>query len=779
MNTKNNTENTGSLSAEELKIFNEENNKLILRPLKVFAIITAIAGVLALVFEVRNINVFAFDVYLARLISTVAAFIVLILSNTNFGKNKPQFLVHLLLGSIILTFGYIIFKVPASFAINSHLVVFLVFLFAIFLGWENTHQVVQVILFWIVTSVASFMNGTMIGNWPENFLPFLTLFLFGLGSIIANKLIYDSKRKTAFLIGELLTNPVTAHKPGEPQSAPVRDIDIFTVPFFVVNREDAVVESNQEFAKLLGYSNKNEIAKLSVTSDIFVNPGDRNELLLQLDKNESIKNYHVLLKKKSGAEFVARFYGRRSHKDSAKEMLYEGTLEEITEEVKEQEKLYKELEDLRKQQQKASNEAINARYNSNIKTRFLANMSHEIRTPMNSVLGFLTLIENGLFESEEELRDFAGNAKISAESLLDIINNILDISKIEAGKMDLLEEEFGIKDEVDKAKSICTPAAKEKNQKVTYSISEEVPAPVIGDATRYRQILVNLIGNAVKYTGEEGSIEILVELDKRTEATATIKTTVKDTGRGIPKDKIPQLFKAYSQLKEGKMAKEQGTGLGLMICKEFVTLMGGDIEIESEVNKGTSVIFTVVLSCQKNFLASEELKSEPQIPEDTVNPELPVAEAEEELNEEAIKNEFEIDNIKKLPRTIHSKTRLLLVEDNPISQKVELKLLREVGYSVDAVSNGLDAIEAVKTNSFNLVLMDIEMTDMDGITATKKIRELESQSKIIPIIAVTAHSSMKDREKCLAAGMNDYIAKPININFLKMIIDKWLSETII
>ncbi len=770
-------EKTGSLSEEEIRIFKEENKKIIFRPLKVFAIIIAAISIALIILDYASTSQFVLDTGIARLAAAVAALISLIAVNTAFGKRKPHIFVHLMIWALIFTTGYIIYKIPESFILNSYYVIFIIFMFSLFLGWESIHQIILISLSLAVIILSAALNGSSNTIFSEDIFHLVSFLLIGIGSIAANKIIYESKRKAAFLIGELLSEPAVSRNESSAKTSPVQDVNQFIIPFFITSREDKIIEANTEFVKLLGYSSKNDLENLSLSSDIFANPGDRNELLLQLDKQSVVKNYNLLLKRKSGQEFVVRFYGKKIKNDEKKEVLYEGTVEEITEEVKEQEKLYKELEDLRKEQQRAANEATNARYTSNIKTRFLANMSHEIRTPMNSVLGFLTLIENGLFESMDELKDFAANAKVSAESLLDIINNILDISKIEAGKMDLLEEEFNIHDEVDKAKSICTPAAKEKTQKITYSIADDVPSPVIGDATRYRQILVNLLGNAVKFTGEDGTINVRVELFKRTEATATIKTIVKDSGKGIPKDRIPELFKAYSQLKEGKIAKQQGSGLGLMICKEFVTLMGGEISIDSELNKGTEVTFTVILSCQKNFLTASELKTV-EIPE--IQKEQGTANADnfDEINEDAIRNEFEIDNIRKLPRTIHSKTRLLLVEDNPISQKVELKLLREVGYSVDAVSNGFDAIEAVKTNSFNLVLMDIEMTDLDGIAATKKIRELDSQSKNIPIIAVTAHSSMKDREKCLAAGMNDYIAKPININFLKMIIDKWLSETI-
>jgi CheY-like chemotaxis protein len=238
-----------------------------------------------------------------------------------------------------------------------------------------------------------------------------------------------------------------------------------------------------------------------------------------------------------------------------------------------------------------------------------------------------------------------------------------------------------------------------------------------------------------------------------------------------------------------------------MISNEFVRLMGGEITIDSEEGVGTTVEFTTVMKTTKDFLMKEETEPRKEIEKLTVDtePEVKIIpEVEEKVNEEEkpqpvksdpdlgdipLGDESEVpveidhdDDDQSFDIPVNHKKRLLLVEDNPISQKVEKKLLSDSGYEVEAVSSALDAIEAVKTNSFDLVLMDVEMPDMDGLTATQKIRQLEPPSNKIPIIAVTAHSSMKDREKCLASGMNDYIAKPININFMKMTIDQWLMR---
>jgi len=542
---------------------------------------------------------------------------------------------------------------------------------------------------------------------------------------------------------------------------------------------------------------------------------NRKTLEKILNENKFIKNYKIKLKKRNGSVIIAKINERLIHEGEENRKIFEGNIQDITQQIRIENSRKKELELIKTESSQAKYQASSAVYNSKVKSQFLAKMSHEIRTPLNSVLGFLTLIENGLFESEEELKDFAHNARVSSDSLLDTINNVLDLSKIEAGKMELNEDEFSVREEIDKAISIIKTVAKEKNLEVYSTVGPEVPPSVIGDSTRYRQIIVNLLSNASKYT-RSGSISVEVEIIKTTAATVKILTTVKDTGIGIKKEKISELFKPYTQLSSDKQTNHQGTGLGLIICKDFVGLMGGKIHVESEEGNGTTIKFTVVVGLEKDFLKSkdyEEMK-ETESDFDTKNESDLTQEHKSNVLQSATKNsmpdttnkiedskyfdtennttgESSIEHSEKInpmplvepfhnashafPRTTLRQKRLLLVEDNPISQRIELKLLRETGYSVDPVSNAFDAIAAIKSNAFDLVLMDIEMEDMNGIEATKRIRALDPPVNKIPIIAVTAHSSMKDRERCLAAGMDDYIAKPINIHFLKMTIDQWLK----
>jgi len=321
--------------------------------------------------------------------------------------------------------------------------------------------------------------------------------------------------------------------------------------------------------------------------------------------------------------------------------------------------------------------------------------------------------------------------------------------------MELDEVQFNVRYELQKAFSIIGQIASQKNLLFEKKIDDQIPEEIFGDPTRYRQIILNLLSNAVKFT-DEGKVSLEVRCTAKTDSWIELTTIIEDTGHGIPSEKIPLLFEPYVQVKS-KKGKKEGSGLGLVISREFVKLMGGEIRVESKIGLGSKFIFT----------AKIKLGPDSVIERNTFRETLTIPEI---VTEEIVPGE-EVRANQPL------KKKILLVEDNPISQNLELKILREVGYDVDAVSTGNQAIESIKSGVFDLVLMDIEMTDIDGITATKRIRELSTKESRIPIIAVTAHSSMKDREKCLAAGMDDYIAKPINIHFLKLTIDQWLKTS--
>ena len=270
------------------------------------------------------------------------------------------------------------------------------------------------------------------------------------------------------------------------------------------------------------------------------------------------------------------------------------------------------------------------------------------------------------------------------------------------------------------------------------NIAEDVPENILLDQSKYSQILMNLLRNAIQ-ASEDGEVNLTVSKKVNSEGQQQLVTSISDTGKGIPQSTLDKLVRGDFESKDKSIKITSGV-LHIMICKELLNLLDGKLAAISDEETGSKFYFTV------------DIESNVRTNDDNISDE----------NEESIH--------------LEGKPKLLLVEDNPISRKVEQKLLHEAGYNVDSVENGNEAIEYVKKGIYNLVLMDIELKDMDGLEATKIIRDLPDEMGKIPIIAVTAHSSMKDREKCLLAGMNDYISKPINITFLKMTIDQWLQQ---
>ncbi len=721
----------------------QETQKELLSPFRSLAIFSAASGGIALIFEVLYFSEHSVQLYVSRLFSVLIAFVLLVISNSRYGKEHPVLLVHILLMSIVASFAVMIYLEPQTLVFNSHIISLIIFTAALFLSWEVRHQVLVAVYYNLVFMASVIANSSQTHNIPHMLESIVLVMIISVMAVIASYINYRLRREALLKSYEIVLS--------EKKFRNIFENSVEGV--FQITPAGKFTAVNPALIKMLGYSTEEEINKLNFFKDLFKRKSDADLLNKLLEKQGKVKNYRVQFLKKDGSEIAVKMNVRLSYDEEEDTTFFDGSLQDITQQVLAEHERQKALEALRQEKIKSDVAAQKARQESSYKTKFLANMSHEVRTPMNSVMGFLTLIENDLFESEEELKKFARDARLAAESLLDIINNILDISKIEAGKMELEENEFDLSEEIHKVSSIIGQAARQKGIEIIEEIDPDLPDKIYGDATRYRQVVLNLAGNAVKYT-DKGSVTISVKVENRTTSTIEILTAVIDTGTGIPNDKIPLLFEPYVQVKD-KKDKKEGTGLGLVIAKEFVKLMGGDINVESKPGQGSKFYFTA------KFRLTPSEGEEPGVTT------VPIYD-QKEIEKQEEKKLF-IEQSK-------SEKRLLLVEDNPISQDLELKILREVGYTVEAVSSGSEAIDAVKTGRYNLVLMDIEMTDMDGITATKQIRNIAGDVGKIPIIAVTAHSSMKDREKCLAAGMNDYIAKPINIQFLKLTIDQWLKR---
>ena len=401
------------------------------------------------------------------------------------------------------------------------------------------------------------------------------------------------------------------------------------------------------------------------------------------------------------------------------------------------------------------------------KSEFLANMSHEIRTPMNGVLGVINLLLDTPLTAAQ--REFALMVKSSGDALLSIINDILDFSKIEAGKLNFEKVSFDLREMVEQSLELLATRAKDKGLHLVCLIPPGVRTRLVGDPLRLRQILLNLLSNAVKFT-EQGSVFLEISQLSETDDEVQLRCSVRDTGIGIPEETQKKLFQSFTQADASTTRKYGGTGLGLAICRKLVELMGGSIGLSSGLGAGSTFWFTVRLGKAVNESAPG-VSALPAAPETFPEPEgragCPQPAEVRRGAETAPYQNVRVHGPHACPK-LNGETRqgfrILLAEDNRVNQFVAILQLQKLGHQADAVSNGADAVEAWQRGAYRIILMDCQMPEMDGYEATRKIRELEAGKNLAPtkIIAMTANAMQGDRELCLAAGMDDYISKPID-----------------
>ncbi|WP_016988412.1 response regulator [Flavobacterium sp. ACAM 123] len=488
------------------------------------------------------------------------------------------------------------------------------------------------------------------------------------------------------------------------------------IGFWELNLIDGAVFFSEQVYTIFEIG-ENSTPSLARLKSRLINSGDVKLFESNLDfvekNNSEVKFSHSLIGKNGAVKYINE-YIKCLNDEHNQPLKILGTIQDVSDQKHIERELIK-AKDLAEQSVR-------------IKEQFLTNMSHEIRTPMNGIIGFARILEETLLDSDQKQSVKA--IKRAGKNLMVIINDILDFSKIEADKMVIEKVNFSLSKNIKTVIELLSTIAEEKEVKLLYELDPKINDLLIGDPTRLSQVLINLLGNALKFT-DKGYVELLISQEIESESDSFIRFTVIDTGIGIPQDKIDSIFESFNQASNETSRKFGGTGLGLTITRKLIELQGSAITVKSEMGKGSSFSF---------LMQYEKVKSGA--------------------------TDITINENKKLTPDFLKEIKILLVEDNELNQLLAIKVFNKWEKEIDIADNGKIAIEKIEKNNYDIILMDIQMPEMDGNELTKYIRNHMGTKSNIPIIALTAHATLKEEQRCMENGMNDYLSKPFHFKVL-------------
>jgi len=556
-----------------MKISNDIENKksLVIDSLKHIALLTIVAGTYALIFEVKYFSDFSINIYFGRLLATLIGFIILLLINTQFGKHHAIALIHLLLISITLSFASIIYMIPKTLFVNSHLLALTIFTTALFLSWDTKNQIIVAIYYNLIFSASILFNDSTIYFLPNFFstvIFILMISVLSIGATSINSRLRENLIMKSLEIKEIFDNSFEG--------------------MFRINRDGDLYSANNSFYTILNIT-KSDSTKINLKGLLF-SEAEFNKIVQHVNEHGFVHEYIVQTEISS----KVRNINLNLRISNYRHAFFDGSILDVTDKMiakNRRHEAYLKLLEAKSLLKKTSEEA---QIQSDNKIQFLAKINHDLKTPINSISIILDMITTNIIKDEDELKEYASAAKISTYSILSTLDKYLDFTKIEAGHLELETELFTLKELLDECKYLLIPMAESKGISLVFELGKSLPNLVEGDAIHYKQIIVNLVTNAIKFTND-GEVKVHMKMGKDLEDKFEIITKVSDTGVGIPEEKIDGLFKAYSQV-DRKRDYRSGSGLGLMISSEFVNLLGGEIHLKSKLGLGSTFTFNAIFN---------------------------------------------------------------------------------------------------------------------------------------------------------------------------------------